>query len=108
MALILSLENGKVYSEAKGEIFYAASYVSWFAAEAVRSYGDVIPSSYRNTTVLTLKEPVGVCAVITLWNFPAAPITRKAAPAFAAGCSVVIKPPSEIPFSVIALVNLAL
>lgn len=108
MALILSLENGKVYAEAKGEIAYAASYISWFAAEAVRSYGDVIPSSYQNTTVLTFKEPVGVCAVITPWNFPAAPITRKVAPAFAAGCSVVIKPPSETPFSAIALMNLAL
>lgn len=87
---------------------YAASFVSWFAEEAVRSYGDVIPSSYQNTTAVTFKEPVGVCGIITPWNFPAAMITRKIAPAFAAGCSVVIKPPSETPFTAIALVKLAL
>lgn len=108
VAKILSLENGKTITEARGEITYAASFVSWFAEEAVRSYGDVIPSSYHNATVLTLKEPVGVCGIITPWNFPAAMITRKIAPAFAAGCSVVIKPPSETPFTAIALVKLAL
>lgn len=108
MAKILSLENGKAIAEAKSEIVYAASFVSWFAEEAVRSYGDVIPSSYINATVLTMKEPVGVCGIITPWNFPAAMITRKIAPAFAAGCSVVIKPPSETPFSAIALTKLAL
>lgn len=88
MATILSLENGKTLAEAKGEINYSASFVSWFAEEATRSYGDTIPSSYPNTTVLTFKEPVGVCGIITPWNFPAAMITRKIAPAFAAGCSV--------------------
>ncbi|KAJ5360464.1 Aldehyde dehydrogenase N-terminal [Penicillium concentricum] len=108
LATILSLENGKTLAEAKGEVTYAASFVSWFAEEAVRSYGDVIPSSYQNTTALTFKEPVGVCGIITPWNFPAAMITRKIAPAFAAGCSVVIKPPSETPFTAIALVRLAL
>lgn len=108
VAKILSLENGKTLSEAKGEVAYAASFVLWFAEEAVRSYGDVIPSSYQNTTALTFKEPVGVCGIITPWNFPAAMITRKIAPAFAAGCSVVIKPPSETPFTAIALVKLAL
>lgn len=108
MAKILSLENGKTLLEAQGEVRYAASFVAWFAEEATRSYGDVIPSSYRNTTVLTFKEPVGVCAIITPWNFPAAMITRKIAPAFAASCSVVIKPPSETPFSAIALAKLAL
>ncbi|PGH05483.1 hypothetical protein AJ79_06790 [Helicocarpus griseus UAMH5409] len=108
VAIILLLENGKVLSEAQDEIAYAASYVSWFADEAVQSYGDVIPSSYKNTTVLTLKEPVGVVGVITPWNFPAAPVTRKVAPELAAGCSVVIKPPSKTPFTVNALVNLAL
>ncbi|CAI7565658.1 unnamed protein product [Penicillium bialowiezense] len=108
VAIILSLENGKTLAEAKGEVAYAASFVSWFAEEAVRSYGDVIPSSYPNTTALTFKEPVGVCGIITPWNFPAAMITRKIAPAFAAGCSVVIKPPSETPFTAIALVRLAL
>lgn len=108
MAIILSLENGKTLAEARAEIVNAASYASWFAEEATRSYGDVIPSSFRNTTVMTLKEPVGVCGIITPWNFPAAMITRKIAPAFAAGCSVVIKPPSETPFSALALAKLAL
>ena len=108
MAKILSLENGKSLAEAVGEILYAASFVAWFAEEATRSYGDIIPSSYHNTTVMTFKEPVGVCAIVTPWNFPAAMITRKIAPAFAAGCSVVIKPPSETPFSAIALGKLAL
>lgn len=108
LAKILSLENGKTLAEAKGEITYSASFVSWFAEEATRSYGDTIPSSYQNTTVLTFKEPVGVCGIITPWNFPAAMITRKIAPAFAAGCAVVIKPPSETPFSCIALAKLAL
>lgn len=108
MAIILCLENGKTLAEAKGEITYSASFVTWFAEEATRSYGDTIPSSFHNTTVLTFKEPVGVCGIITPWNFPAAMITRKIAPAFAAGCSVVIKPPSETPFSCIALAQLAL
>lgn len=108
VATILSLENGKTIAEARGEITYAASFIAWFAEEATRSYGDTVPSSYHNTTVLTFKEPVGVCGIITPWNFPAAMITRKIAPAFAAGCSVVIKPPSETPFSCIALAKLAL
>lgn len=108
MSTILSLENGKTLAEAKAEVTSAASFASWFAEEAVRSYGDVIPSSFRNTTVLTSREPVGVCGIITPWNFPASMITRKIAPAFAAGCSVVVKPPSETPFSAIALAKLAL
>lgn len=108
MAKILSLENGKTLAEAAGEVKYAASFIAWFAEEATRSYGDQIPSSYKNTMVITLKEPVGVCGIITPWNFPAAMITRKIAPAFAAGCSVVIKPPRETPFSALALAKLAL
>lgn len=108
MATILSLENGKPIAEARGEITYSASFVSWFADEAVRSYGDTIPSAYKNTTVITSKLPVGVCGIVTPWNFPAAMITRKIAPALAAGCSVVIKPPSETPFSALALAKLAL
>lgn len=108
MALLLSLENGKTLAEAEGEVIYAASFVEWFAGEAVRNYGDNIPSSYRNAMVLTFKEPIGVCGIITPWNFPAAMITRKIAPAFAAGCSVVIKPPSETPLTAIALAKLAL
>ncbi|KAL4870280.1 hypothetical protein BDV12DRAFT_184672 [Aspergillus spectabilis] len=107
LATILSLENGKIYSEATGEGKMAASYVSWFAEEATRSYGSTIPSSFKNTTVLTFREPVGVCGIITPWDFPAAMITRKIAPAFAAGCSVVIKAPSETLFSAIALAKLA-
>lgn len=108
MAIIVSLENGKTIQEARGEVGYAATFITWFAEEATRSYGDQIPSSYKNTTVITFKEPVGVCGIITPWNFPAAMITRKIAPAFAAGCSVVIKPPSETPFTAIALAKLAL
>ena len=108
MATILSLENGKTYPEAEGEIIYAASFVSWFAEEATRAYGVTIPSSTSNTTLMTIKEPVGVCAIITPWNFPAAMITRKIAPALAAGCAVVIKPPSETPFTCLALTKLAL
>lgn len=107
VAIILSLENGKTLAEAQGEVRMAASYVSWFAEEATRAYGETIPSSFADTTVLTFKEPVGVCGIITPWNFPAAMITRKIAPAFAAGCSVVIKPPSETPFSAISLAKLA-
>lgn len=108
VAKILSPENGKTLAEATGEVKYAASFVAWFAEEATRSYGDIIPSSYANTTVLTFKEPVGVCGIITPWNFPAAMITRKIVPAFAAGCAVVIEPPSETPFTALALAKLAL
>lgn len=107
VATILSLENGKTYAEAEGEVVYAASFVSWFAEEATRAYGVTIPSSTPNTTLLTLKEPVGVCGIITPWNFPAAMITRKIAPALAAGCAVVIKPPSETPYTCLALTKLA-
>ncbi|KAJ5110116.1 hypothetical protein N7532_002761 [Penicillium argentinense] len=108
LARILCLENGKTISEAKGEVLYAASFISWFAEEATRCYGDTIPSSTPNTIVMTLKEPVGVCGIITPWNFPAAMISRKVAPALAAGCAVVIKPPSETPFTCLALTKLAL
>ena len=107
VAKILSLENGKTFAEAMGEVVYAASFIQWFSEEAPRVYGDLIPSSLPNTTVFTLKQPVGVCGIITPWNFPAAMITRKIAPAFAAGCSVVIKPPSETPYSCLAFVKLA-
>jgi succinate-semialdehyde dehydrogenase/glutarate-semialdehyde dehydrogenase len=107
VALILSLENGKTLLEAVGEVRYAASFVAWFAEEAPRSYGDTIPSSTPHATVFTYKEPIGVCGIITPWNFPAAMITRKIAPAFAAGCAVVIKPPSETPYTCAALAKLA-
>ncbi|PVH78289.1 succinate-semialdehyde dehydrogenase [Cadophora sp. DSE1049] len=107
LAVILSLENGKTFGEAKGEVIYAASFISWFAEEATRGYGTTIPSSTPHSTLMTVREPVGVCGIITPWNFPAAMITRKVGPALAAGCSVVIKPPSETPYSCIALVKLA-
>ncbi|KAJ4985454.1 succinate-semialdehyde dehydrogenase [Stagonosporopsis vannaccii] len=105
---ILSLENGKTLSEAVSEVRYAASFVAWFAEEAPRAYGDTIPSASPHTNVLTFKEPVGVCGIITPWNFPAAMITRKIAPAFAAGCPVVVKPPSETPYTCAALAKLAI
>ncbi|KAK7214200.1 hypothetical protein V2G26_021378 [Clonostachys chloroleuca] len=107
LATILTLENVKVIAEARSEVEYAASFVSWFAEEATRSYGDVIPPSTPGATIFTLKEPVGVCGIIIPWNFPAAMITRKVAPALAAGCSVIIKPPSETPFTALALAQLA-
>ncbi|KAK3703941.1 succinate semialdehyde dehydrogenase NADP+ linked [Vermiconidia calcicola] len=107
LATILALENGKTLAEAKGEIVYAASFVSWFAEEATRSYGHTIPSSTANATLYTTREPVGVCGIITPWNSPAAMITRKVAPALAAGCAVVIKPPSETPYTALALARLA-
>lgn len=107
MGTIISLENGKTFSEARGEVVYAASFISWFAEEAVRSYGHTIPSSTANTTLYSVREPVGVCGIITPWNFLAAMITRKVAPAIAAGCAVVIKPPSETPYTALALAKLA-
>lgn len=107
VATILCLENGKTYAEALGEVVYAASFISWFAEEATRAYGITIPSSTPRTTLMTLREPVGVCGIITPWNFPAAMITRKIGPAIAAGCAVVIKPPSETPFTCLALTKLA-
>jgi succinate-semialdehyde dehydrogenase/glutarate-semialdehyde dehydrogenase len=99
--------NGKTMSEARGEIVYAASFISWFAEEATRSYGATIPSSTPHSTLITVREPIRVCGIITPWNFPAAMITRKVGPALAAGCSVVIKPPSETPYTCIALTKLA-
>lgn len=108
VAKILSLENGKTLGEAAGEVVYAANFISWFAEEATRSYGVTIPSSSPHTTLMTVREPVGVCGIITPWNFPAAMITRKIAPALAAGCSVVIKPPSETPYSCLAFTKLAI
>lgn len=107
LALILTCEQGKPLQEAKGEIQYAASFIQWFAEEARRIYGDVIPSTSVDKRFLTLKEPVGVCAAITPWNFPSAMITRKVAPALAAGCTVVSKPAGQTPLSALALASLA-
>ncbi|TPX07770.1 uncharacterized protein E0L32_010562 [Thyridium curvatum] len=107
LSLLVTLENGKVLAEAKGEVAYAASFLEWFSEEAPRTYGDTIPATNAGNQVITIKEPVGVCALITPWNFPAAMITRKAGAALAAGCTVVIKSPAETPFTANALVELA-
>lgn len=103
----LTLEQGKPLQEAIGEIKYGASFVEWFAEETRRNYGDVIPGNKRDNRILTIKQPIGVVAAITPWNFPNAMITRKVAPAIAAGCTVVIKPPKLTPFSALALAALA-
>ena len=107
LALIMTTEQGKPLAEAKGEIAYAASFIEWFAEEAKRVYGDVIPQHQADKRLVVIKQPVGVCGLITPWNFPAAMITRKAAPALAAGCTVVIKPATKTPYSAFALAELA-
>ncbi len=107
LALIMTSEQGKPLTEAKGEIAYAASFIEWFAEEAKRVYGDVIPQHQADKRLVVIKQPVGVCGLITPWNFPAAMITRKAAPALAAGCTVVIKPATQTPYSAFALAELA-
>ena len=107
LAMILTREQGKPLAEAKGEIMYGASFIEWFAEEAKRNYGDVIPTFSQNKRILVIKQAVGVVAAITPWNFPNAMITRKVAPALAAGCTVVIKPSEETPLSALALTELA-
>lgn len=106
LAHIMTLEQGKPLPEALGEIVFAASYIEWYAEEGKRVYGDIIPGA-TDKRLLVIKQPVGVCAAITPWNFPSAMITRKAGPALAAGCTMVIKPASQTPFSALALVYLA-
>ena len=107
LALLMTLEQGKPIKEARGEIRYAASFVEWFAEEARRVYGDIISAPTTSSRILALKQPVGVVAAITPWNFPAAMITRKVAPALAAGCTAVIKPSEWTPLSALALALLA-
>jgi succinate-semialdehyde dehydrogenase/glutarate-semialdehyde dehydrogenase len=107
LAEILTLEQGKPLTEARGEILYAASFIEWFAEEAKRIYGDTIPSHKPDARIVVSKEPIGVVAAITPWNFPAAMITRKAGPALAAGCPVIVKPAPETPFSALAMAALA-
>jgi succinate-semialdehyde dehydrogenase/glutarate-semialdehyde dehydrogenase len=107
LALILTREQGKPLAEAKGEIAYAASFIEWFAEEAKRAYGEVIPSHRADARLVVVRQPVGVVAAITPWNFPAAMITRKVAPALAAGCTVVLKPALETPLTALALAALA-
>lgn len=107
LAVIMTAEQGKPLAESRGEIAYAASFVEWFAEEGKRVYGDTIPMGQPGKRIIVVKESVGVCAAITPWNFPSAMITRKAAPALAAGCSIVVKPAAQTPFSALALAYLA-
>ncbi|MFM0200173.1 NADP-dependent succinate-semialdehyde dehydrogenase [Paraburkholderia fungorum] len=107
LACIMTAEQGKPLAEARGEIAYAASFIEWFAEEGKRVYGETIPAPLSNQRIVVTKEPVGVCAAITPWNFPAAMITRKAGPALAAGCTMVLKPASQTPLTALALVALA-
>ena len=107
LALIMTSEQGKPLAEARGEIAYAASFIEWFAEEGKRVYGDTIPQPQPDRRLIVLKEPVGVCAAITPWNFPAAMVTRKVAPALAAGCTLVLKPAEQTPLSALALAELA-
>jgi len=107
LALIMTREQGKPFAEAMGEVVYAASFLTWFAEEARRAYGDVIPSPRPGTRIVVTKEPVGVVGAITPWNFPLAMVTRKAGPALAAGCTMVLKPSEETPLSALALAALA-
>jgi len=107
LARLITWENGKPLADAKGEATYAANFFEWFSEEAPRVYGDTIPASIAGNRVITIKEPVGVCGLITPWNFPAAMMTRKIGPALAAGCTVVAKSPGETPFTSLALAELA-
>ena len=107
LAMLMTLEQGKPLAEAKGEIAYASWFIEWFAEEGKRAYGEVIPQTIADRRIVVIKEPVGVVAAITPWNFPAAMITRKAGPALAAGCPIVLKPASSTPYTATALVELA-
>src|SRR5450631_2148486 len=107
LAMLMTAEQGKPLAESKGEIVYAASFIEWFAEEAKRLYGDVIPGHQADKRILVLRQPVGVVAAITPWNFPSAMITRKAGPALAAGCTMVCKPATQTPYSALALAELA-
>jgi succinate-semialdehyde dehydrogenase/glutarate-semialdehyde dehydrogenase len=107
LAKLMTAEQGKPLAESKGEIAYAASFIEWFGEEAKRVYGDVIPGHQADKRILVLRQPVGVVAAITPWNFPAAMITRKVAPALAAGCTAVVKPATQTPYSALALAELA-
>ena len=106
LAVIMTAEQGKPLAESKGEIAYAASFIEWFAEEGKRIYGDTIPGHTADKRIVVIKEPIGVCAAITPWNFPAAMITRKAGPALAAGCTMVVKPATATPYSALALAEL--
>src|SRR6266700_3552939 len=107
LATLMTAEQGKPLAESKGEIAYAASFIEWFAEEGKRLYGDIIPGHQADKRILVLRQPVGVVAAITPWNFPSAMITRKAGPALAAGCTMVCKPATQTPYSALALAELA-
>ncbi len=107
LAVLMTSEQGKPLAESQGEIMYAASFLEWFAEEGKRVYGDTIPQPMEDWRIVVLKEPVGVCGAITPWNFPAAMITRKVGPALAAGCTMVVKPASQTPYSALAMAELA-
>jgi len=107
LAMLMTAEQGKPLAEAKGEVAYAAAFIEWFAEEARRVYGDVIPGHQPDKRIIVLRQPIGVVAAITPWNFPAAMITRKAAPALAAGCTFVCKPAMQTPYSALAMAELA-
>jgi len=107
LATLMTLEQGKPLSESRGEVAYGAGFIEWFAEEAKRTYGDVIPSHARDKRIIVIKEPIGVVGCITPWNFPIAMITRKVGPALAAGCTTVVKPASQTPFCALALAELA-
>jgi succinate-semialdehyde dehydrogenase/glutarate-semialdehyde dehydrogenase len=107
LALIMTAEQGKPLSESRGEMAYGASYLEWYGEEGKRAYGDVIPSSSPDKRIVVTKEPIGVCAAITPWNFPSSMITRKAGAALGAGCPIVVKPATQTPFSALALAVLA-
>ena len=107
LAVLMTSEQGKPLTESRGEVLYAASFIEWFAEEGKRIYGDVIPGHQPDKRIVVTKEPIGVCAAITPWNFPLAMITRKAGPALAAGCTMVLKPASQTPYSALALAALA-
>ena len=107
LATILTVEQGKPLAEAKGEIAYGASYIEWYAEEAKRLYGDLIPAPRGDQKIMVQRQAIGVCAAITPWNFPNAMITRKIAPALAAGCTIVLRPASQTPFSALAIAALA-
>jgi succinate-semialdehyde dehydrogenase/glutarate-semialdehyde dehydrogenase len=107
LAILMTVEQGKPLAESRGEIVYGASFIEWFSEEAKRVYGDTIPAPVADRRIVVIKQPIGVCAAVTPWNFPNAMITRKAGPALAAGCTMVIKPASQTPYSALALCELA-
>ena len=107
LAILMTVEQGKPLAESRGEVAYGASFIEWFSEEAKRIYGDTIPAPMADRRIVVIKQPVGVCAAVTPWNFPNAMITRKAGPALAAGCTMVIKPASQTPYSALALCELA-